>query len=236
VIEIRLSRIYDHQPQLTGRTFLVERLWPRGVRRDDLAMDRWLKDVAPSTELRRWFDHDPAKWAEFRRRYRAELDANPQAWAPLVEAGAVTLLYSSRDRVHNNAGRPGGPPARAHTQPGGRLSMQKLSLEALAREHLDHAKQAGAGRSAHTVFGGHEHTMRQTIVALTAGTTLAEHENPGEATVLVLSGRVRLTAGPDSWDGRRGDLLIIPVARHSLHALEDAVILLSVANRRNDGH
>jgi uncharacterized protein YeaO (DUF488 family) len=103
---IRLSRVYDHEPRHTGRTFLVERLWPRGVRRDHLKMDGWLKDVAPSTELRRWFDHDPAKWAEFQRRYRAELDAHPQAWAPLVDAaraGAVTLLYSSRDREHNNA-------------------------------------------------------------------------------------------------------------------------------------
>ena len=103
---IRLSRIHDHEPHHTGRTFLVERLWPRGVRRDQLEMDGWLKDVAPSTELRRWFDHDPAKWAEFQRRYRVELDANPQAWAPLIDAargGVLTLLYSSRDRDHNNA-------------------------------------------------------------------------------------------------------------------------------------
>jgi quercetin dioxygenase-like cupin family protein len=110
--------------------------------------------------------------------------------------------------------------------------MQKLSLDALAREHLDRAKQSTSGRSADTVFGGHERTMRQTLVALTAGTTLAEHENPGEATVLVLSGRVRLTAGTDSWDGRRGDLIIIPPARHDLHAVEDAAVLLSVAKSK----
>jgi uncharacterized protein YeaO (DUF488 family) len=103
---ITLSRIYDDEPHHRGQTFLVERLWPRGVRRDDLEMDGWLKDVAPSTGLRRWFDHDPTKWAEFQRRYRTELDTNPQAWAPLVEAarrGPITLLYSSRDREHNNA-------------------------------------------------------------------------------------------------------------------------------------
>jgi uncharacterized protein YeaO (DUF488 family) len=102
--EIRLSRVYDHDA--AGRTFLVERLWPRGVRKVDLCLEGWLKDAAPSTDLRRWFGHDPAKWDEFRRRYADELDANPQSWRPLVDAaaeGAITLLYSSRDREHNNA-------------------------------------------------------------------------------------------------------------------------------------
>jgi len=104
--EIRLSRVYDREPRTDGKYFLVERLWPRGVRRADLAFDGWYKEVAPSTELRTWFAHDPAKWAEFRRRYTAELDARPDAWQPLVDAlaeGDVTLLYSSRDREHNNA-------------------------------------------------------------------------------------------------------------------------------------
>lgn len=103
---IRLSRVYDHEPQHRGKTFLVERLWPRGIRRDELRLDSWLKDVAPSTELRQWFSHDPTKWEEFRRRYVTELDANQPAWKPLVDAatsGDVTLLYSSRDREHNNA-------------------------------------------------------------------------------------------------------------------------------------
>ncbi|MGV1009662.1 MAG: DUF488 domain-containing protein [Dermatophilaceae bacterium] len=101
-----VSRVYDEQPNRAGRTFLVERLWPRGVRRDGLHLDGWRKEVAPSTQLRRWFGHDQAKWAEFRRRYASELDANPQAWQPLADAagaGDLTLLYSSRDRDHNNA-------------------------------------------------------------------------------------------------------------------------------------
>lgn len=110
--------------------------------------------------------------------------------------------------------------------------MQKMSLDALAREHLERARQAGAGRSAETVYGGHEHTLRQTVVALTAGTTLADHENPGEATVHVLSGRVRLAAGDDSWDGRDGDLIVIPPAVHNLHAVTDAAVLLTVAKQR----
>ncbi|MER8012527.1 MULTISPECIES: cupin domain-containing protein [unclassified Streptomyces] len=107
--------------------------------------------------------------------------------------------------------------------------MQKLSLDALAREHLERAAAAATGRSATTVYGGHEHVLRQTVLALTADTELAEHESPGEATLLVLRGRVRLISGDTSWDGRTGDLIAIPDARHSLRAVEDAVVLLTVA-------
>jgi quercetin dioxygenase-like cupin family protein len=107
--------------------------------------------------------------------------------------------------------------------------MQKMSLQALARNQLELAAGAPSGRSAHTVYGGHEQVLRQTVIALTAGTSLSEHENPGEATVHVLSGRVRLLAGSDSWDGREGDLIVIPPARHSLHAVDNAVVLLTVA-------
>ncbi len=104
--EIHLARVYDRDALPDGRRFLVERLWPRGVRKEDLALEAWLRDVAPSTELRRWFGHDPDRWAEFRRRYAAELDAAPETWRPLLEAlatGPVVLLYSARDERHNNA-------------------------------------------------------------------------------------------------------------------------------------
>ena len=103
---ITLKRVYEPVSTEDGTRFLVERLWPRGVRKDALALDAWLKDVAPSTELRRWFGHDPDRWQEFRRRYAAELDAQPDAWAPILQAdrsGTVTLLYSSHDTEHNNA-------------------------------------------------------------------------------------------------------------------------------------
>ena len=99
---ITLARVYDPQPS-SGRVFLVERLWPRGVRRDAIRFDAWLKDAAPSTALRQWFAHDPQKWVKFRERYFDELDSNPGAWRPLVLAEPVTLLFSSRDREHNNA-------------------------------------------------------------------------------------------------------------------------------------
>jgi quercetin dioxygenase-like cupin family protein len=109
--------------------------------------------------------------------------------------------------------------------------MQKFSLEALARNHLERAAEANAGRSASTVYGGHEHVLRQTVIALTAGATLTEHENPGETTLIVLRGRVRLRSGEDEWDGRTGDLIVIPQARHSLEALEDSAVVLTVAKR-----
>ena len=103
---ITLARVYDHEGVGGGPRFLVERLWPRGVRRADLQLDDWLPDVGPSTGLRKWFGHDPRRWDEFRQRYAAELDRHPETWRPLHEAAAagdVTLLYSSRDTEHNNA-------------------------------------------------------------------------------------------------------------------------------------
>ena len=106
-----------------------------------------------------------------------------------------------------------------------------MSLEAMGRELLDRADR-GPGRAAETVFGGHEQALRQTVIALSAGTSLDEHESPGEATLQVLSGRVRLTAGDDGWDGRTGDLLLIPPTRHALRADEDSVVLLTVVKTR----
>ena len=102
---IAIHRVYDHG-RTHGTRFLVERLWPRGIKKDALQFSAWLKDVAPSDALRRWFHHDVAKWAEFRRRYRIELDQHPDAWAPIAaaaRAGDVVLLYSSRDTEHTNA-------------------------------------------------------------------------------------------------------------------------------------
>jgi len=103
---MQLKRAYDPPARGDGRRILVERLWPRGVKKEALALDAWLKDVAPSTELRKWFDHRVERWKEFQRRYRKELDANAEAWEPILEAsrrGKVTLLYSAHDPVHNGA-------------------------------------------------------------------------------------------------------------------------------------
>jgi len=102
---IELRRVYEPR-QTHGTHFLVERLWPRGIRKESLHFTDWLKDVAPSDALRRWFQHDTAKWTEFQRRYRIELDRHPNTWAPILVAargGDVTLLYSSHDTEHNNA-------------------------------------------------------------------------------------------------------------------------------------
>ena len=113
--------------------------------------------------------------------------------------------------------------------------MQKLSLDALARELLGRATDktaSGAGggsRAAQTVAGGHEKTLRQTVIALAKDAALAEHASPGEATLYILRGRVTLTAGAESWEGRDGDLLLIPDAPHSLTAQVDSAVLLTVA-------
>lgn len=103
---IQLKRAYDAPAANDGARFLVERLWPRGVRKADLPLDGWLKDVAPSTELRRWFAHDPRKWPAFRRRYLVELRRKAPALEPLLAAarnGPTTLVYSARDTEHNAA-------------------------------------------------------------------------------------------------------------------------------------
>ncbi|MGH9758831.1 MAG: DUF488 family protein, N3 subclade [Candidatus Acidiferrales bacterium] len=104
--QIRIARIYDLPGEEKSARFFVERLWPRGIKKTELPAEMWLKDVAPSAELRKWFDHRPERWRQFQKRYHAELRANTQAWKPVLEAarhGEVTLLYSARDREHNAA-------------------------------------------------------------------------------------------------------------------------------------
>lgn len=103
---IRVKRVYDPAGPEDGARFLVDRLWPRGVKKEALKLDGWLKELAPSDGLRRWFAHQPARWQEFRRRYFAELDRNQPAWKALLEAArqeTVTLLYAARDTEQNNA-------------------------------------------------------------------------------------------------------------------------------------
>jgi quercetin dioxygenase-like cupin family protein len=114
--------------------------------------------------------------------------------------------------------------------------MQKLSLEALGREQLEAAGRSKAARSATTVVGGHEHVMRQTLVALKAGAELSEHENPGEATLYCLHGRVDLSTDEDTWQARSGDLVEIPQARHSVKAVEDSIVLLTAVPRGQVEH
>jgi quercetin dioxygenase-like cupin family protein len=110
-----------------------------------------------------------------------------------------------------------------------RDDMQKFSLQAMARELLERARGASGGRAAATVIGGHEKALRQTVMAMVKGAALGDHENPGEASVHVLIGRVRLSTGEHSWEGRPGDLLVVPDSSHNLKALEDSAVLLTVA-------
>ncbi|HEY4192628.1 MAG TPA: DUF488 domain-containing protein [Mesorhizobium sp.] len=105
-IDLTIKRVYDPPAKADGQRVLVDRLWPRGLSKDKAELTLWLKEIAPSTELRKWFDHDPAKWTEFQRRFRAELDESGEAvdeLRGLIAKGKVTLLYSAHDETHNNA-------------------------------------------------------------------------------------------------------------------------------------
>lgn len=103
---ILVKRVYAKPGRADGARFLVDYLWPRGVTKQVAELKGWLRDVAPSPELRKWFSHDPAKWEAFQTRYFAELDCNPEAWLGLLraaETGPVTLVYAAEDTEHNNA-------------------------------------------------------------------------------------------------------------------------------------
>ena len=105
-MKLCIKRAYEPASPEDGNRFLVDRLWPRGVKKETLALTAWLKDVAPSDVLRRWFGHDPERWMEFRRRYRVELQSQPTVLQPLRDAlahGVVTLVYSAHDEAHNQA-------------------------------------------------------------------------------------------------------------------------------------
>jgi uncharacterized protein YeaO (DUF488 family) len=103
---IKLKRIYEQPAPGDGKRVLVDRLWPRGLARDGTKLDEWLKEIAPSDELRKWFGHDPARWEEFRRRYREELKLQDDLLEQLTaeaRRGTVTLLFAAKDEAHNNA-------------------------------------------------------------------------------------------------------------------------------------
>jgi uncharacterized protein YeaO (DUF488 family) len=103
---INVKRVYLPPEQTDGRRFLVDRLWPRGIKKDKLHCEAWFKEAAPSDSLRVWYQHDPDKWEEFKLRYFAELDGKPEVWKPMLDAarkGDITLLYSTRNETNNNA-------------------------------------------------------------------------------------------------------------------------------------
>jgi uncharacterized protein YeaO (DUF488 family) len=104
--DIKLKRAYSPPSARDGKRILIDRLWPRGVRKSDAAIDRWIKEIAPSTTLRKWFGHDPARWQEFRRRYAAEIRDHAQPLAELratARKGPITLVFGARDELHNDA-------------------------------------------------------------------------------------------------------------------------------------
>ena len=131
---LALKRVYEAAARSDGHRILVDRLWPRGVRKEDAAIDEWMKEIAPSTELRQWFRHDPKKWPESQRRYREELrarDDRVRAIARRASRGTVTLVYGARDEAHNHA----------------------VVLAALVRSRLARARSAAPSSSRRTTRG-----------------------------------------------------------------------------------
>ncbi len=105
-MRIAIKRVYEVPLPADGRRVLIDRLWPRGLTKEKAKIDLWLKDIAPSSELRKWFSHDPAKWTEFQQRYKLELNANNEVVAQLkaeLKKGPATLVYSAKDQAHNDA-------------------------------------------------------------------------------------------------------------------------------------
>jgi uncharacterized protein YeaO (DUF488 family) len=105
-VSIRLKRVYDKPPKADGRRVLVDRIWPRAMKKKEARIDEWLKEIAPSTRLRKWFGHDPARWKEFKKRYSAELDDQRKRVEELAETAKkrrITLLFGAKDTEHNNA-------------------------------------------------------------------------------------------------------------------------------------
>lgn len=105
-MNIKIKRVYESPEEEDGRRILIDRLWPRGMAKAKAGVDLWLKEIAPSAELRKWFDHEPGKWAEFKKRYRAELEENDEQVTLLkeeIKKGDVTLLYGAKDEEHNDA-------------------------------------------------------------------------------------------------------------------------------------
>jgi len=129
---IQTKRVYDSVERADGARFLVDHLWPRGIKKEDVRVEQWIKEVSPSNHLRDWFGHDPAKWKEFQSRYFAELDEKPDAWETLLKAaraGDVTLVFSARDTDHNNA-----------------VALQKYLENKLARKPSDTRRKLKATR------------------------------------------------------------------------------------------
>lgn len=105
-MNINIKRVYESPDKKDGTRILVDRLWPRGLTKEKAKVDLWLKDIAPSAELRKWFGHDPEKWMEFKKRYRSELNENAASVSQLkeqIKKGTVTLVYGAKDEEHNDA-------------------------------------------------------------------------------------------------------------------------------------
>lgn len=227
-----LKRIYDEPSAIDGVRILVDRLWPRGVSKERAKLDLWLKDIAPTTELRMWFGHDPAKWTEFRRRYSEELAANMGAVERLAEftrAGQVTLLYAAKDEEHNEAVVIRDFICSERTPPRERFAHDCIQFD-LKQETDALAAECHQGQFGHRQIVLYKHgSASVSLFRFEQGGLMREHKANGTVCIHVTEGKIALTVKSEKHSLEAGDLLVLaPGIPHDVFAEQDSVMLLTV--------
>ncbi len=229
---IVLARIYDEPPANDDVRILVDRLWPRGVSKERAKLNLWLKEIAPTTELRLWFGHDPAKWTEFRRKYIEELAANTKAVERLsefIKASPVTLLYAAKDEDHNEAVVIRDFICAERTPPRERFANDCTQFD-LKQEAEALAAECHQGQFGHRQISLYKHGKASvSLFRFEQGGLMREHKAIGTVCIHVIEGRITLTANGEQHTLEAGGLLVLaPGIQHDVSAEQDSVMLLTV--------
>jgi len=230
---ILLARIYDEPTANGGARILVDRLWPRGVSKDRAKLDLWLKEIAPTTGLRQWFGHDPAKWTEFRKKYHEELAANSQAvgrLAAFTSVGQVTLLYAAKDEAHNEAVVIRDFVCSERTPPRERFAHDWIQFD-LHKESEALASEPREGHLGHRQIALYKHGgASASLFRFKRGGSMPEHKTEdGTVCIQVIEGRISLTMKGEKHSLETGGLLVLaPGIPHDVLAEQDSVMLLMV--------
>lgn len=217
---LKIKRIYEGYDKSDGFRILVDRLWPRGVTKADAHIDLWLKDIAPSAELRKWFNHDPAKWTEFKKRYKNELQKNTEIVREVKRLVGkyeeVTLVYAAKDALHNDA-----------VVLYNYFNMTEAKNIAEAIQY-----QAGAAVSKEIIS---KPSGTVTLFAFDKGQGLSEHTTPYDALVMIIDGRADITVAGEKHEVRTGEMLLMPAnLPHALKAVEAFKMTLTMIKSQKE--